>query len=157
MDRRLFGRAGLGIFALAASTTKASTANAADAKPHKVAFQISSDDRHVQALVLGNAHNYAAYYKDKGEPYSIEIVAFGPGFGMVRGDISMMKGDVENLQQDLGGSLTILACDNTRAAIADSMGKHPEDIPILPGVKTTPSGVVRLAEAQEQGWAYIRP
>ena len=154
MDRRLFGRVSLGIAGLfAAGTAEA----AAEARPHRVVFQVSSDDRHVQALALGNAHNYAAYYKAKGEPVEIEIVAFGPGFGMVRGDISMMKGEVETIQKDLGASLKIMACHNTRAAIAASMGKSAQDIPLLPGVEETPSGVVRLAELQEQGWAYIRP
>lgn len=154
MDRRLFGRAGLGLVAAFAAATKAS---AADSKKHRVVFQVSSEDRHAQQLALGNARNYSAYYKARGEPVEIEIVAYGPGLNMLRGDISMMKGDLENVQQDLGTSLTVLACHNTREAVADSMGKKPEDIPLLPGVKETPSGVVRIAEAQEQGWAYIRP
>ena len=153
MDRRFFGRAGLGIVAAVA----ASSARAAEPKPHRVVFQISVEDRRTQGLVLGNAHNYAAYYKANGEPVEIEIVAFGPGYSLVRGDMSMMKGELENLQHDLGASLTVMACQNTRRGIAESEGKKPADIPLLPGVKETPSGVVRLAELQEQGWAYIRP
>lgn len=152
-DRRALGRGGLGVVAALA----AGSAVAADSKPHRVAIQVSSEDRHTQALALGNAHNYAAYYKAKGEPYAIEIVAFGPGFAMVRGDMSMMKGEIETLQKELGDTLVVSACENTRKAIADSMGKQPDEIPLLPGVKETPSGIVRLAELQEQGWAYIRP
>ena len=158
VDRRIFSRRFLGGLGLgAAATVAAGSARAAEGKPHRVAFQVSSDDRHTQGLVLGNAHNYAAYYKAKGEPVQIEIVAFGPGFSMVRGDISMMKGDVETLQKDLGSVLVIRACQNTRSAIAASMGKQPADVPLLPGIAETPSGVVRLAELQEQGWAYVRP
>ena len=152
-DRRALARTGLGAVAVLA----VGSAAAADAKPHRVALQASSEDRHTQALVIGNAHNYAAYYKAKGEPYAIEIVVFGPGYAMVRSDMSMMKGELETLQKDLGDSLVVSACQNTRRAIAESMGKAPADIPLLPGVKETPSGVVRLAELQEQGWAYIRP
>ena len=120
-------------------------------------MQVNSDDRRVQAGALGNAHNYATYYKAKGEPFAIEIVVFGPGFSMVRADMSMMKGDLETLQNDLGASLAFAACHNTRSALAASESKKPDDIPLLPGVQETPSGVVRLAELQEQGWAYIRP
>ena len=159
MDRRMIGLGGIGaLLATAVSTSaKAADAKTSDAKSHRVVFQVSSEDRHAQALVLGNVHNYAAYYKAKGEPVSIEIVAFGPGFSLVRGDMSMMKGEVETLQKDLGASLVIRACQNTRRAIAESMGKQPSDIPLLPGIEETPSGVVRVAELQEQGWAYLRP
>ncbi len=154
MDRRSLGLSGLGAIAVAAVSTSAS---AADGKTHRVVFQLSSEDRHQQALVLGNVHNYAAFYKAKGEPCTVEIVAFGPGFSMVRGDMSMMKGEVETLQKDLGSSLVIRACQNTRRAIAESIGKQAADIPLLPGIEETPSGVVRVAELQEQGWAYLRP
>ena len=154
MDRRSLGLGGLGAIAAGAMSI---AAKAADVKTHRVVFQVSSEDRREQALVLGNVHNYAAHYKAKGEPSSIEIVAFGPGFSLVRGDISMMKGEVETLQKDLGSSLVIRACQNTRRAIAASMGKQASDIPLLPGVEETPSGVVRVAELQEQGWAYLRP
>lgn len=153
MDRRVFSRAGMGIFA----ALFASPARAAANKPHRVAIQINSEDRKTQAVALGNAHNYAAYYKAKGEPFEIEIVTFGLGYSMVRADMSMMKGELEGLQKELGSSLRVVACQNTRRALADSEGKKPEDIPLLPGVKETPSGVVRLAELQEQDWAYIRP
>ena len=154
MDRRTLGIGGLGAMAAA---TMSRSAQAADAKTHRVVLQVSSEDRHQQALVLGNTRNYAAYYKAKGEPCSIEIVAFGPGFSMVRADMSMMKGDVEGLQKDIGPSLVIRACQNTRRAIAESMGKQASDIPLLPGIEETPSGVVRIAELQEQGRAYVRP
>ena len=147
MDRRLFTRAGLGIF----GTAFATSANAATGKNHRVAIQINSEDRRSQAGALGNAHNYAAYYSAKGEPFAIEIVTFGPGYSMVRADMSMMKGELETLQRELGGDLHIVACQNTRRALADKEGKKPEDIPLLPGVSETPSGVVSLAELQEQG------
>ncbi len=67
-----------------------------------------------------------------------------------------MKGELEELQNELGGDLHIAACDNTRRALADAEGKNRR-IPLLPGVNDTPIGVVRLAELQEQGWVYIRP
>lgn len=153
MDRRLFARAGFGLFV----AIFASPAKAESSKAHRVAIQIDSEDRRTQMLALGNAHNYAAYYKAKSEPFKIEIVVFGPGYSMVRADMSMMKGELDNLQKELGASLTVAACLNTRRALAESEGMKPDDIPLLPGVTNTPSGVVRVAELQEQGWSYIRP
>ena len=121
MNRRTLGRAGL----VAVAAIAADSVSAADAKSHRVAFEVSSEDRHTQALALGNAHNYAAHYKAKGEPFQIEIVAFGPGYAMVRVDMSIMKGDLETLQKDLGENLVVSACQNTRKAIAESMGISP--------------------------------
>lgn len=165
MDRRDFTRIGLG---LAAGTLAATAVSAADegkggdqggtkGKTHRVAIQVSSEEHKVQELALGNAHNFAAYYEAKGEPYQIELVAFGPGYNMMRGDISMVKGNIENLKQELGEHITFAACQNSRDAIADSMGQKPEQIPQIKEATSVPSGIVRLAELQEQGWAYIRP
>ena len=124
---------------------------------HRVAIQISSEEHKVQELALGNAHNYAAYYKAKSEPYQIEVVAFGPGYNMMRSDISMVAGNIEALKKELGDGITFSACQNTRKAIAASMGQTPEQVPQIKEATDTPSGIVRLAELQEQGWAYIRP
>ena len=76
---------------------------------------------------------------------------------MFRSDISMVAGNIEELKKDLGNSITFAACQNTRAAIAASMGQKPEQVPQIKEATDTPSGIVRLAELQEQGWAYIRP
>ena len=154
LDRRSFGR-GAGLSAFAGLFATAAVAD--EAPKHRAAFQISTEDRKAQALLLGNVRNYVAHYRAQGAACAVEIVAFGPGFSMLRGDISMMKGELEALQKDLGATLTVSACHNTRAGIAESEGRQPADIPLLPGVAETPSGVVRLAELQGQGWAYIRP
>ena len=162
MDRRDFARLGLGL--AAGGTAAAAFPAAADEgkaeggkAKHRVAIQISSEEHKVQELALGNAHNYAAYYKAKGEPYQIEVVAFGPGYNMMRSDISMVAGNIEALKKELGDGITFSACQNTRKAIAASMGQTPEQVPQIKEATDTPSGIVRLAELQEQGWAYIRP
>ncbi len=161
MDRRFFSRTGFGLFAglTALFATRVGPARAADddSDAHKVAIQVSSGERQTQQLALGNAANYANFYKAKGEPYQIEIVAFGPGYGMLRADMSMVKGEIETLQKELGSALTISACQNSRRGIARSEGKQPEEIVQLPGVKDTPSGIVRCAELQRDDWSYIRP
>lgn len=167
MDRRIFNRAGLlaGFSALFADAARAQTnkgkgndeGKSNDKGTHRVAIQIDSSERKAQEQALGNAHNYAAHYKAKGAPFQIEVVVFGPGYGMVRDDISMVAGNIEALQKDLGDRIAFSACQNTRAAIAASTGQTPDKVPQMKSVKDTPSGVVRLAELQEQGWSYLRP
>ncbi len=160
MDRRDFTRIGLGLAAggaVLSAATQGALADDGKGKTHRVAIQVSSEEHRTQELALGNAHNYAAYYKAKGEPFQIEIVAFGPGYGMMRDDISMVKGNIESLKQELGDRISFAACQNTRAGIAASMGQKPEQVPQIKEATSTPSGIVRLAELQEQGWAYIRP
>ena len=164
MDRRAFsltgGLAGLLGAALTGGVEGAKAAEKAEgrgADKHRLVIQVSTDDRKVQAMALGNAGNYAAYYKAKGEPFAIEVVAFGGGYAMLRADVSMVKDSVEHLQRTLGDAITFSACQNSRRGIAESEGKTPDQIPQLPGVKDTPAGIVRVAELQEQGWSYARP
>jgi intracellular sulfur oxidation DsrE/DsrF family protein len=160
MDRRKFHRFGLGIMAAFASTSAdaspAETARTAD-QDHRVTFQVSSDEHETQELALANTRNFANFYKDKGEAFAIEVIAFGPGYGMLQDDISGVKMAVENLMREFGASLSFVACQNTRKAIAKSKGVTSEEIAQVKGVKDTPSGVVRLAELQRQGWSYIKP
>lgn len=157
MDRRDFTRIALAGGGSALAARGAEAADGTGGKAHRLAIQVSSEDHKTQELALGNAHNYADHYKATGEPCQIEVVAFGPGYNMLRDDISMVKGNIEALKQALGAAITFSACQNTRAGIAASMGRKPEQVPQIKEATDTPSGVVRLAELQEQGWAYVRP
>jgi uncharacterized protein len=50
--------------------------------------------------------------------------------------------------------VTFAACNNTKHAMEKAEGK---EVPLIPEATIVPSGVVRLVELQEQGWAYVRP
>ena len=84
MDRRLFNRLAPGLLAVFGGLAVRPAEAGESQKSHRVVVQVSSGDRQTQQLALGNAANYAAYYKARGEPFAIEIVAFGPGYQMVR-------------------------------------------------------------------------
>ena len=160
MDRRFFNRMGAGIFVglgglFAAAAAKAETAPEGKAKTHRMAFQVSSSDPALMNLVLGNAANAAAHYKSRNEEVRIEIVAFGPGYLMLR-DISPVKERIAETRQKLP-AVVFSACQNSRAAVARQDNKKPEDIAQLPEAVDVPAGVVRLSELQEDGWSYIRP
>ncbi len=131
-----------------------SSAVAADAKGgHHVAFQIDVSDPAVMNQLLNNVGNMYAYYKARGEPVDVEVVAFGPGLTMLREDTSPVKSRLATMHSEHPG-LVLSACENTREGMSHAEGK---DVKIVGEATSVPSGVVRLSELQEQGWAYLRP
>ena len=84
-------------------------------------------------------------------------MAFGPGYSMLRDDVSTVKDRIAEVKQELGPAIAFYACQNTRAAIAASLGKNPADVPEVNEASDTPSGIVRVAELQQEGWSYVRP
>lgn len=134
---------------LAALLTVALTLPAlADGKPHKLVIQVSTDDPQTQAIAMNNAVNLQ---KDLGmDNVEIEIVAYGPGLGMLTRQ-SELSGRVQSLAlQDI----TFSACNNTMKGIEKRTGRMPE---LTEGVQVVPAGVTRIMELQEQGYAYVRP
>jgi intracellular sulfur oxidation DsrE/DsrF family protein len=147
MPRRLLVAAALLVTAMPA---------AAGDKVHRLALQISDDSQEKMDTVLGNAANVARYYSGKGEEVEIRIVAFHGGLNMLRTDKSPVAERMKSTSASLP-NVTFEACHNTMERVARSEGKKPEDIPLFPGVKVVPSGVVELLELGEQGWTVIRP
>ncbi len=115
------------------------------AQRSRVVIQVSEADPGKWNLALNNARNLQA---DLGPAnVDIEVVAYGPGIGMLKAD-SVVGSRVEDA---LGTGVKLLACQNTmrgRKLAADDM---------LPKVGYVSSGVVELMRKQQEGWAYIRP
>ena len=134
------------------TATGATTAAFAEGKAHYVAIHVDENDPHVMNMALNNAKNVDAYYDAQGDTVTIELVAYGPGLHMytdkspVRDRISAMSLEMENM--------SFAACGNTHRAMQAKAGK---DVPLMDEATIVPSGVVRLIELQEQGYAYIRP
>jgi intracellular sulfur oxidation DsrE/DsrF family protein len=126
----------------------------ADAKPaHKVAIQVSQNDKAQMNLALNNARNVIEYYKGKGERVAVEIVTYGPGLHMLRADTSPVKDRISPMAME-NPDLKFIACANTRANQSKAEGKP---VMLIEEATVMPSGVVRLMELQSQGYAYIRP
>jgi hypothetical protein len=105
-------------------------------------------------LVLNNATNVAAHYRERNQDVQIEIVAFGPGYLMLR-DISPVKERISTMRQQLP-FVVFSACQNSRRRVAAKESKKLEEIAELPEATGVPAGVVRLSELQEDGWSYVR-
>lgn len=142
------------LFAAVIFSTKfaASPALAGDAM-HKVAIHVDSSDVKLQNMALNNVQNLNKYYKSKGETVQIELVAYGPGLHMLRSDTSKVKERVATMALEMD-NLQFSACGNTHAKMTKKAGK---DVVLLSEAKKVPSGVVRLIELQEKGYAYVRP
>ncbi len=113
----------------------------------KVVIQVSTDDKRTQMIALNNAVNVQKALPDA----EVEIVAYGPGLGMLTG-ASAQKDRISSLAMSEG--ITFSACGNTMNNVAKKSGNMPV---LIDGVKVVPAGVVRIMELQSKGYAYIRP
>ena len=139
MKRRRF-------IALLASAGLALPASSQQGKPkQRVVFQVSDNDPAKWNLALNNARNVQA---DLGrDNVEIEIVAYGPGLGMLKADSKV----ADRLAAALDASVGLLACENTmqnnKVSRAEMYG----------GIQYVQAGVTHLMRRQSEGWAYIRP
>lgn len=115
---------------------------------HKLVIQVSTDDPRTQKIALNNVVNLQKYYGI--DNVDIEIVAYGPGLGLLTSE-SSQAARVSSLAMQ---QVTFSACGNTMEAVHRKTGKMPE---LLDGIGQVPAGVARIIELQEQGYAYIRP
>ncbi len=120
-------------------------AAAKTAPRHRVVFQISDADPKKWNLALNNVANVQkSLGKDQ---VAIEIVAYGPGIGMLREESEV--GD--RVHDAIGQGVQIVACEATMRAL--DLGKDK----MLSRIGYVPAGVVELMKRQSEGYAYIRP
>ena len=120
-------------------------AQQASGSKSKVVIQVSDGDAAKWNLALNNARNLQA---DLGAGnVDIEIVAYGPGIGMLKADSAVGA----RVGEALASGVKVVACDNTMR------GQKLTKPDMLPDVGYVSAGVVEIMQKQQQGWAYIRP
>lgn len=122
-------------------------------KVHRLALQISDNDKDKMTAVLNVAANVSQHYAKLGEDVEIRIVAFNAGLHMLRTDTSPVKDRVANFTKSLP-NVTFNACGNTIDNMTKNEGKAP---PIVETATVVPAGVVTLIELGEAGWTIVRP
>lgn len=131
--------AGFSMLAPAAAQAQATAAK------NKVVFQVSDADPQKWNLTLNNAKNVADELGE--DAVDMEIVVYGPGIGMLKGDSPVGK----RVADALKSGVKVVACENTMKAqklvYAD----------MLPNIDYVPAGVVELMKRQREGYAYVRP
>jgi len=141
-SRRSFlvlGGAGL-LAGLLPSLAAAQTA----APRNRALFQVTDNDPARWNMILNNMQNLREGVA--GEPVEIELVAYGPGINMLKGESAVRQ----RIAEALKSGVRVNACQNTMSG----MKLTPADM--LPEIGYVPSGVVEVMRKQQQGWAYIR-
>jgi intracellular sulfur oxidation DsrE/DsrF family protein len=130
----------------------------------KVVYHADFADPRRFSAMLTSINNMVTHYKNELIDYDIRIVFVAHGIRFTTGDGLQGTPFQEDAalaerRENLHGRLQSLnkvhevrleLCDITRSQINLPAGK------LYPGVSTVPSGVVELAELQEQGFAYIK-
>ncbi|HDZ56404.1 hypothetical protein LCGC14_0657960 [marine sediment metagenome] len=131
-------------YTLASASEKSDEARQISAK---VVIQVTTDDPGLQNMLF---HNIRNLQNEMGvNNLVIEVVAYGPGLGLVTSDSSFRDQVAE-----LSATVRFSACEATMAAVAKRTGQKPE---LIDGVITVPSGIARVVQLQQQGYVYITP
>jgi intracellular sulfur oxidation DsrE/DsrF family protein len=137
------------LVAVAASILLSGIAVTSQAQPasqrNKVVIQVSDIEMAKWNLALNNARNIQA---DLGAAnVDIEIVAYGPGIGMLKLDSPVAN----RVDEATAAGVKILACENTMK------GQKLARSDMLTGIGYVNAGVVEIMQRQQQGWSYLRP
>lgn len=111
----------------------------------KVVLQVSDADPAKWNLTLNNVRN--VQHELGADKVQVEIVAYGPGIGMLKLDSPVAGRAAEALKQ----RVKVVACENTMAA------QKLIRADMAPDIGHVPAGVVELMRLQGESWAYLRP
>lgn len=130
----------------------------------KVVYHADFSDPRRFSAMLTSINNMVTYYQNELVDYDVRVVFVAHGIRFLTDDKladtpfasddaleerrSNIKGRLSSLNSVQGVKLEL--CDITRTQIKLSEEK------LYGGVESVPSGVVRLAELQRQGFAYIK-
>ena len=112
---------------------------------YKLVIQVSDADPAKWNLALNNASNIQ---HELGKAnVEIEIVAYGPGIGMLGADSKV----ADRLAQALDSNIGLIACENSmrKAKLAKEN--------MYGGVSFVRAGVVHIMKREREDWAYLRP
>lgn len=111
----------------------------------KTVIQVSDGDPAKWNLALNVGKNIQ---QDLGaDKVTVEIVAFGPGIGMLKFDAPTAN----RVTDAVKAGIKIVACENTMTA----QKLTPKDMHASIGY--VPAGAVEIMKRQSEGWSYLRP
>lgn len=134
-------------FALFSPNSQAADTHENKAAPARtrVVFQVSDDDAKKWNLALNNVKNVQ---QELGAAnVDIEVVAYGPGIGMLKFESSV----AERVDEAVKSGVKIVACENTMKA------QKLVKADMMSTIAYVPAGVIEIIKKQNEGYAYIRP
>jgi intracellular sulfur oxidation DsrE/DsrF family protein len=118
----------------AALVSPVASAQAAGVPHNRVVMQVSDNDPAKWNLALNNAHNLQS---DLGASnVEIEIVAYGPGIGMLKAESVVGN----RVSEAVGHGVKVSACENTMR------GQKLAKSDMLDGIGYVPAGVVEIMQ-----------
>ena len=115
------------------------------ASRNRVVVQVSDGAVTNWNLALNNVHNIQAELGAAN--VDIEVVAYGPGIGMLKLDSPVAN----RVAEVAAAGVKVVACENTMR------GQHLSHSDMLDGIGYVSAGVVEVMQRQQQGWSYVRP
>ena len=119
---------------------------------HHVVLPINSDDPTTMRALISTALNLPKHYRERDEPFEIEVVAYNAGVHMLRADTSPVK-DLLRAVRGLTPDIRFVVCEATKLGMERAEG---HTLVLLDNVDLVPNGPGRMIELQEAGWSYIR-
>jgi uncharacterized protein len=123
----------------------ASATTAKAAGPQRVVMQVSDADPGKWNLAFNNARNIQSDLGAKN--VEIEIVAYGPGIGMLKSGSAVAP----RIDEATLAGVKVVACENTMHA--QKLARSD----MVSGIDYVAAGVVEIMKRQQEGWSYIRP
>ena len=110
----------------------------------KVVIQVSDANPATWSLALNNVKNFQAATKGEAK---IEVVAYGPGIGMLTADSEV----ADRVSEAVDSGVKVAACGNTMKAKNLTKADMNAKVDIVPG------GVVEIVTHEMEDYSYIRP
>lgn len=111
----------------------------------RLVVQVSDSNPATWNLALNNVKNVQ---KDLGkENVEVEIVAYGPGIGMLKADSEVAS----RVGEAVDSGVKVVACENTMR------GQKLSKDDMNAKIGYVPAGVVEIMQLQQKGYAYLRP
>lgn len=111
----------------------------------KLVVQVSDSNPATWNLALNNVKNVQ---KDLGKDnVEVEIVAYGPGIGMLKADSEVAN----RIGEAVDSGAKVVACENTMK------GQKLSKDDMNARISYVQAGVVEIMQLQQKGYAYLRP
>jgi intracellular sulfur oxidation DsrE/DsrF family protein len=138
-------RSFLSLFAVAATLPLLAVAQGTASKATRVVVQVSDGDPARWNMVLNNVKNVQDALGAGN--VTVEIVAYGPGIGMLKADAPTSA----RLSEAIKGGVAVEACENTMRGFKLTRAE------MNPAIGYVPAGTVQIIKREQEGWAYLRP
>ena len=133
----------LAMFAIVSAVSFSQREHQGEKKQHRIVFHLTSPDTAAYRALTKQLHHVIERWPD----VQLEVVAHNKGIGILVAEKTNVQTEITHLKSE---GVVFSACENTMRS------QKLERSQMVKESGYVPSGVVRAAELQEQGWSYIK-